>query len=119
MALDTRIDIDIKIHPSWHQIADELVTVLRLSTRNVEKVSKRLCPVDTGTTRGSIFIHQEGSIHKGEVSYRIGPTTEYAPALELGRGPSGSFAQPFMTPAIKDEKPRLLKAITDALKKLQ
>ncbi len=119
MALDTRIDVDIKIHPSWHRITRELGDIIQLSSRNVEKDAKRLCPVDTGATRNSIFIHEEGSITRGEVNYRIGPTTEYAPALELGRGASGSSAQPFMVPALKSEKPRLLSAITQALKKLQ
>ena len=80
---------------------------LRKSARDVESISSQLVPIDTGATKNSIGTDQAGNLH-----YVVGPTTEYAPWLELGTSTMGPHA--FMGPAGDRVAPQL----TDAMLQL-
>jgi HK97 gp10 family phage protein len=62
----------------------------------VERVAKRLCPVDTGRLRGSIT-HDLARDARGLVA-TVGTLVEYAPFVEFGT--RYMRAQPFLRPAL-------------------
>lgn len=81
-------------------------TVLTKAARDVERISKQLVPVDTSATQNSIGVDDRRSNRLEAV---IGPTTEYAPYLELGTANMGPRA--FMGPAADLVGPSLTAAM--------
>ncbi len=95
----------------------------------VEGSAKRLCPVDTGNLRGSIHVMKQ-AIPGKDMKATIGTNVEYAPYVEFGTGVrgaatnensnvavsfapdwAGQAAQPFMMPALRNNKDRIESAI--------
>ena len=74
----------------------------------VESEAQENAPVDTGTLRGSITHEVEGRFAV------IGTPVEYATHVELGT--SRSRAQPYLRPAIEENRDTIKQIITDELK---
>ena len=74
----------------------------------VESEAQENAPVDTGRLRNSITHEVEGRFAV------IGTPVEYAPHVELGT--SRSRAQPYLRPAIEENRDTIKKIITDELK---
>jgi HK97 gp10 family phage protein len=71
--------------------------VMRKGAADVERVAKQLVPVDTSATQNSIGSDPVRDSGGGEFGYVIGPTTSYAPFLEMGT--SRMAPRAFMGPA--------------------
>lgn len=78
--------------------------VLTKAARDVETIGAQLVPVDTGATKNSIGVDSPEPLQRV-----IGPTTEYAPYLELGTARMGPRA--FMGPAADRVTPGLVTAM--------
>lgn len=74
----------------------------------VESEAQENAPVDTGNLRNSITHEVEGRFAV------IGTPVEYGPHVELGT--SRSKAQPYLRPAIEENRDTIKKIITDELK---
>jgi HK97 gp10 family phage protein len=89
--------------------ADETpAAVQRIVTKggyDIEATAHVLVPVDTGATDNSI------GTDIGELSFVVGPTTEYAPYVE--QGTSRMSAEPFMGPAFDQHLPSIEAAAGD------
>ena len=74
--------------------------------------AKQLAPVKTGNLRRSI------DYKVTDDDCEIGTNVEYAPYIEYGtaRSPTG---QPFLRPALRQEKPRLMKRWNNLMKEAQ
>ena len=81
---------------------------LTASALLVEGQAKALCPVDTGNLRNSIT-HE---VEKKEA--RVGTNVSYGIYQELGT--SKMAAQPFLNPALEQNKGNIRKIFADALK---
>lgn len=99
---------------------------------HVQETAKRLAPYDTGKLRGSISIEEEKPLQIG-----IGTNVEYAPYVEFGTGTQGDPSvshttreswtymgsdgkfytshgqppQPFLAPALEQEKENVAKEV--------
>jgi HK97 gp10 family phage protein len=109
----------------WHTVTDfrldkhgdEVLAALHAQlTRAMERVglemernAKLLCPVDTGNLRNSIT-HQSTNTEA-----IVGTNVDYAPSVELGT--SHQKAQPYLKPAVADNKSTYVAMIRDELKK--
>ena len=121
-------EVYINLDPNWKELHERLEEVVEIAARNVETHSKLLVPVDTGATKNSIQSFRVGNLALGSIpprfdnyaqsnfqsnqdniSWRIGPSTWYAPLLEYGT--TGMPARPYMRPAAAFEEPRLKRAI--------
>ena len=114
---DMTVEIKVDLDPDWRRVEGKLKDVLQIAARNIEKDSKQRMhdwpAVDTSATVNSIMAHpadREG------LAWRIGPTTDYAPFIEFGT--VRMRARPFMVPASEQEKPRLVKALSQVFKDL-
>lgn len=92
------------VKTTWH--GDRLMSKIEHEARRsiieclivAEGDAAHLCPVDTGRLRASIT----RSTENGGLTGKIGTNVEYAPYIEFGT--SRSAAQPFLRPAIDDNK---------------
>ena len=109
--INMEIKIELKLNPKWREFQPEVTQAIEIAARNVEKGGKEKVPVDTGATKNSITANRID-----ELAWEVGPTTEYAPALEFGT--VKMRARPFMIPALEDEGPRIEKAIKQLMGKL-
>jgi HK97 gp10 family phage protein len=82
---------------------------LEASALLVEGQAKALAPVDTGNLRNSITHEVEGQEAK------VGTNVEYAPFVELGT--SKQAAQPYLNPALEQNKGNIKRIFADAIKK--
>lgn len=107
------------------------------ATKTVQTAAKLLCPVDTGYLRESIqtgFAWQPS----GEYVGTVGTAAEYAPYVEFGTGQMGAaspfppkaplslsyredwkgqFAQPYLYPALVNNRDRIIKHLEFELRK--
>jgi len=111
MAFSMDMKVEVKLNPNWRTLESEVLKVLEIAARNVEKMAKEKVPVDTGATMNSIAANRID-----ELTWEVGPTTEYAPALEFGTWKMG--ARPYMIPSLEAERPRLTSAIKQLMAKL-
>lgn len=79
----------------------------------VETQASLLSPVDTGLLRKSIT-HRVLKTASGGTA-EVGTNVEYAPYQEFGTVKMAP--QPFLTPALNEEKPRVISILTSAMKK--
>ena len=82
---------------------------LEASALLVEGQAKALAPVDTGNLRNSITHEVEGQEAK------VGTNVEYAPFVELGT--SKQAAQPYLNPALEQNKGNIKRIFAEAIKK--
>ena len=109
---NSRIRIDRRILDRLRRgLPSEFEDVLDVAAHNIESKAKDRVPVDTGATKNSIIVTKPRRLQR-----RIGPSTQYAPYLELGthRMP----ARPFLIPALMSEKPKLESAAVQMIKRL-
>ena len=118
---------DIKLDPRWRAVGPQVSQAIEIAARNVEKGGKERIAawpaVDTGATINSIQARPAGASAIGRgmmqadnMEWQIGPSTEYSPFIEFGT--RYMRARPFMVPALEDERPRLIEALTQLMKKL-
>lgn len=99
----------------------------------VQSAAKRLCPVDTGELRNSIFTKVEKN--KDDIIGKIYTNKEYAPYVEFGTGSRGKAtyngdvdvtynmawagmpAQPYLYPALKNNEEAVIKKIQNDIAK--
>ena len=129
---DMTMEIKVDLNPNWKKVEGQLKDVLQVAARNIEKDSKQRMhdwpAVDTSATVNSIMARPAdqsflgvrpivGAVSTpGGMAWRIGPTTDYAPFIEFGT--ARMRARPFMVPASEQEKPRLVKALSQVFKDL-
>lgn len=89
-------------------IEDAISLALEASALVVEGSAQNLAPVDTGNLRNSITHEVEGK------EARVGTNVEYAPFVELGTVKMA--AQPYLNPALEQNKGNIKKIFADALK---
>lgn len=121
----------------YTMIVGRVIDALEVSGKLVEDSAKLLCPVDTGNLRGSI--HHK--VDTNELSVTIGTPVEYAPWIEFGTGEHaengqgrkggwfyvdekgnkhftfGNKPQPFLRPALYENKKYINKIFQEALRK--
>lgn len=126
-----RYDIVIK------KITERVYDALELSGKLVEDSAKLLCPVDTGNLRDSITHKLVREVNE----VRIGTPIEYAPYIEFGTGEFaengqgrkggwfyvddkgnkhftlGNKPQPFLRPALYENKKNINRIFQEALRK--
>ena len=102
------MEVKVYINSRWRELEDKYNKAVEIAARHVEARAKVICVekdiIDTGATMNSINAKESG-----EMVWRIGPTTEYAPFLEFGT--VHMRARPFMIPALEGESPRFTEAI--------
>ena len=95
----------------------------------VEGSAKKLCPVDSGHLRETIHIMKQAAAGR-DLSATVGTNVEYAPYVEFGTGVrgdatnentnlplsykmdwAGQIAQPFLAPALRNNKDKIERAI--------
>jgi len=103
--------ITFRLDPRWRELESRFQKVVEIAARHVETKAKDDVPVKTGATKNSINASSEG-----ELSWRVGPTTEYAPFLEYGT--RHMIARPFLIPAVELEAPRLERALIQVTQEL-
>ena len=103
------------------KIMESLAKGVNKAAGLVEGSAKRLCPVDTGTLRGSIHIMKQATATEPKAI--VGTNIEYAPYVEFGTGVrgqatntntkvsvsyssehAGQVAQPYLAPALRNNK---------------
>ena len=114
--------VTVQLSPNWRTLESEIKQATEIAARHVEAGAKDrirggVIPedraVDTGTTMGTINARRDDA--EG-LSWRIGPSTEYAPFIEYGT--IYMRARPFMTPALETEAPRFVEAMRQLLNML-
>tara|TARA_Y100000310_G_scaffold293809_1_gene323719 strand:+ start:1658 stop:1951 length:294 start_codon:yes stop_codon:yes gene_type:complete len=92
----------------------DLEDVVEIAGRNIEGRAKSIIIrddiIDTGATLNSVESRTAGKLER-----EIGPTTEYAPYLELGT--SRMPARPFMVPAKEAEEGPFRQALTQVFER--
>jgi|TARA_R110002020_G_scaffold329075_1_gene544991 HK97 gp10 family phage protein len=127
MAMEFDVKVEYKANPKIFQVEERLSAALEIAARHIEAKAKEDVPVDTGATKGSInakpgataslsVFAQAISNVTGTLSWRIGPTTEYAPFLEFGT--RRMAARPYMVPAIESERPKLVRAVKQLMSEI-
>ena len=114
--------VTVQLSPNWRTLESEIKQATEIAARHVEAGAKDrirggVIPedraVDTGTTMNTINARRDDA--EG-LSWRIGPSTEYAPFIEYGT--IYMRARPFMTPALETEAPRFVEAMRQLLNML-
>ena len=109
------MQVSVQLPRNWRELEAKIRLTTEIAARHVETDSKARIAgsyneddraVDTGTTMNTINARPE---EFGGLSWKIGPSTEYAPFIEYGT--VYMRARPFMTPALESEGPRFVEAI--------
>jgi len=87
------------------ELAGKVRDAVLIGAYAIEADAKENCPVDLGTTKGSIDVRPED----GGFAARIGPHTHYAIYIEMGT--VRMAARPFLMPAYHREIPIFKKAV--------
>jgi HK97 gp10 family phage protein len=113
--------VEVTIDPRWRQLGARVPQTVEIAARNVEKGGKaRIAAwpaVDTATTMNSIEAKPAGGFTGENLGWRVGPVTGYSPFIEFGT--RYMKARPFMVPALEDERPRLIEALTQLMRELR
>jgi HK97 gp10 family phage protein len=121
------VQVQITLDPRWRAVGPKITQAIEIAARNVEKGGKdRITAwpaVDTSRTVNSIQAKPVGisSIGRGlmrgeNLEWEIGPNTDYSAFIEFGT--RYMRPRPFMVPALEDERPRLIKALSELLRGL-
>ena len=108
--LDMHVEVKIDTTGLDVNLTPKIQDIVMLAALNVEKRSKVLVPYDTGATQSSIKVRPGVP----SLEQRVGPTTDYAPALEYGTHKMA--ARPYMIPSLEAESPRFKNALIQLLK---
>ena len=118
---DFNMDMQVsgQLPQNWNQLGSKIRMVTEIAARHVETDGKRRIAewpaVDTGATMNSINARPDDTDANG-LSWKIGPSTEYAPFIEYGT--VYMRARPFMTPALEQESPRFVEALRQVFNEL-
>ena len=122
MAMEFDVKVEYKANPKIFQVEERLSAALEIAARHIEAKAKEDLPFDTGATKNSINAKPGATAGLsvfalgGTLSWRIGPTTEYAPFLEFGT--RRMAARPYMVPAIESERPKLVRAVKQLMSEI-
>lgn len=83
---------------------------LQRSSLRIERMAKVKAPVDTGALKNTIFQAKAGSL-----TYKVTAPQHYAIYVE--KGTRKMAAQPFLSPAIDAERPKLISNLRKIYKK--
>ena len=113
------MQVSVQLPQNWNELGSKIRMVTEIAARHVEGNSKvRIAEwpaVDTGATMNSINARPDDTDANG-LSWKIGPSTEYAPFIEYGT--VYMRARPFMTPALEQESPRFVEALRQVFNEL-
>jgi len=113
--------VEVTIDPRWRQLGARVPKAVEIAARNVEKGGKERIAawpaVDTSATINSIKAQPAGGFTGENLEWTIGPSTEYSAFIEFGT--RYMRARPFMVPALEDERPRLIEALTQLMRELR
>lgn len=136
MSITASIQVDLtKLGRLTKELRPRLEDVVAVAAHNIERHAKDLVPVDTGATKSSIYVNiagQDSSYSEGASGARsarpgvgitpevkpegekglaatIGPSTDYALALELGS--KGRPARPFLIPSLQAQRGPFMEAV--------
>jgi len=113
------MQVSVQLPQNWNELGSKIRMVTEIAARHVEGDSKvRIAEwpaVDTGATMNSINARPDDTDANG-LSWKIGPSTEYAPFIEYGT--VYMRARPFMTPALEQESPRFVEALRQVFNEL-
>ena len=113
--------VEVTIDPRWRAVGPRVTQAVELAARNVEKGGKERIAawpaVDTSATINSIKAQPAGGFTGENLEWRVGPSTEYSAFIEFGT--RYMRARPFMVPALEDERPRLIEALTQLMRELR
>ena len=111
------MQVSVQLPRNWRELENKIKMAVEIAARHVETDGKRRIAewpaVDTGATMNSINARPDD--FEG-LSWRIGPSTEYAPFIEYGT--VYMRARPFMTPALELEGPRFVEAMRQIINEL-
>lgn len=102
----------------WHgaevinTVSNKLEVAIMKAVLIVEADAKKMCPVDTGRLRASIT-HEVLKLADDIYQGRIGTNVEYAEYVELGTDKMP--AQPYLRPALENNRDKIEKLIRAAL----
>ncbi len=91
------------------QMAQKFRTLVKKTTFDVEAAAKIKCPVDTGALRSSIQSDFENDGMTGVIAVGM----EYGPHVEFGT--DRQRAQPYLTPAVEDNRTPFLEGVARIL----
>lgn len=89
----------------------QVARALDKTSVDITTTAQTFVPVDTGATKSSI-----GWERVDQLAREIGPTTEYAPYLEMGTSVMAPYA--FMGPALDRHAPDLVDAIEEIVEQV-
>ena len=108
------MQVSVQLPRNWRELENKIKMATEIAARHVETDGKRRIAewpaVDTGATMNSINARRDDA--EG-LSWKIGPSTEYAPFIEFGT--SRMSARPFMIPALEKEAPRFQDALINQI----
>ena len=111
------MQVSVQLPRNWRELENKIKMTVEIAARHVETDGKRRIAewpaVDTGATMNSINARPDGI---GGLSWKIGPSTEYAPFIEFGT--ERMSARPFMIPALESEGPRFVEAMRQIINEL-
>tara|TARA_R110000751_G_scaffold56166_1_gene120105 strand:+ start:1074 stop:1484 length:411 start_codon:yes stop_codon:yes gene_type:complete len=111
------MQVSVQLPRNWRELENKIKMATEIAARHVETDGKRRIAewpaVDTGATMNSINARRDDA--EG-LSWKIGPSTEYAPFIEYGT--VYMRARPFMTPALESEGPRFVEAMRQVINEL-
>lgn len=90
------------------EIEQKLFNRMKIAAEFVKDEAKRRSPVDTGNLRGSL--NKEVVTEAGEIVGRVGTNVEYAGYVEYGT--KRQSAQPYLRPALLENKEQITKFLT-------
>lgn len=91
-------------------VGAKAAAVVRNTAYDIERDAKQLCPVRSGRLRDSISTSIEGDGRFASIQAEIGPTVPYA--LEVEYGTSEQPPEPFMRPALSQNEPSFVRAMS-------
>lgn len=90
------------------EIEEKLFDKMTLASDFVKNEARRRCPVDTGNLRSSL--NDEVIKENNEIVGRVGTNVEYAGYVEYGT--KRQTAQPYLRPALLENKNQITKFLT-------
>lgn len=91
------------------QMAQKFRLLVKKTSYDVEALAKVRCPVDTGALRSSIQTTIENDGMTGVIAVGM----EYGPHVEFGT--DRQRAQPYLTPAVEDQRAPFLEGVARIL----
>lgn len=108
--IDGLQDVTAKLKKMGADTRERVQREVKRAALNVQNSAKLAAPVDTGRLRNSITHAMDGD----ELGAQIGTNVEYAASVEFGS--SRSRAQPYLVPALEQERGPFQARVAQALR---